>query len=99
MLKSFCLIALLSFALTQLIAASASSLSIPQATQSLEISKFEVDVPVCYMQTANGRIVDLSSFCEKQPVDSGILSAPPSPSPYNAAAIKKFDDELYGEEN
>lgn len=98
-LKSFGLIASLSFALTVFIAEAAFSLPLPQETQPSEVAKSEVDVPICYMQTANGRILSLSRLCEQQPVDSGIRSALPSPSPYNASAIEKFDDELYGKGN
>jgi len=47
------------------------------------------------MQTADGRSLALSSLCEKQLGDSSIRSVHSSPSPYNATAIKKLDDELY----
>lgn len=95
----FVLIASLSFSLTLFINEATFSLPLPQETQPSEVEKSEVDVPVCYMQTGNGRILPLGRLCEKQPVDSDIRSAPPSPSPYDASAIEKFDEELYGKGN
>ena len=83
------------FALTAFIAEAAFSHPLPQESSKVAT----VDVPACYMQTTNGTILSLSKLCEKQPVDSGIRSAPTFPSPYDAAAIEKFDRELYGEGN
>jgi hypothetical protein len=95
-LKSFCPTASLTIAFTTFIAEATFSLPLPQETQSPEVAKSEIDIPICYMQTADGRSLDLSSLCEEQPGNSSIRSARSSPSPYNATAIKKFDDELYG---
>ena len=101
MIKSFLMTALLAVALTIFIAEANFSLPppLPQQIQSLEVVSSEVDVPICYMKTVDGRILDLSRFCEKKPGASSIRSVPPSPSPYNNSSIKKFDDELYGKEN
>lgn len=95
----FMLIAFLSFSLTLFINEAAFSLPLPQETQPSEVAKSEVDVPVCYMQTESGTTLPLGKLCEKQPVDSDIRSALPSPSPYDASAIEKFDEELYGKGN
>lgn len=104
MVKSFWLTASLSVALTASIAEAAFSVPIPQENQSSgvvesKVAKSEANVPLCYMKTADGRILDLSSFCDKQAGDSGLQAARPAPTPYNNSAIKKFDNELYGEEN
>ena len=79
------------FALTAFITEAAFSHPLPQESSKVAT----VDVPACYMQTANGTILSLSKLCKKQPVDL----APTFPSPYDAAAIEKFDQELYGEGN
>lgn len=99
MFKSLRLITSLSVALTVLIAEITLSLPPPgnQSTEATrEVAQFNTEVPICYMQRADGRVLDLTSLCKEQ---SGNLSVRPAPTPYNTSAIKKFDDELYGEGN
>jgi len=68
-----------------------------EENQSLEAVKIEENVPLCYITTADNRVLDLSSFCAKQAVAAS--TNPPTPVPYNNSNIKKFDAELYGEDN
>lgn len=97
MLKLFWLVACLYIVLTTFVAKASAGLTVPsQKTESSEVIKSKIDVPICYMQTANGTILDLSSLC-KQSSNLRTRSTQPSPSPYNYSSIKKFDDELYGE--
>lgn len=102
MFKSLRLIASLSVALTALIAEAAFSIPPNQENQSVEASQevkqSGVEVPLCFMQTADGKVLDLTSLCKEQP-GANLSASSPAPSPYNTSAIKKFDDDLYGEGN
>lgn len=102
MFKSLRLIPSLSVALTTLFAETALSLPPPPDDQSVEatqeVPQSGAEVPICYMQTAEGKVLDLTSLCKEQP-GSNLSGVSPAPRPYNASAIKKFDDELYGEGN
>ena len=104
MFKSLRLITYLSAVLTALIAETALSLPAPppQENQSVEaiqeVPQVGAEVPLCYMRTAEGKVLDLTSLCKEQP-GSNLSAVRPAPRPYNASAIKKFDDELYGEGN
>lgn len=99
MLKSF-LLTVLSTVLTTFLSETSYSLTvpIPQVTPSLKVAKSETKLPICYLETANGSILDLSKLCEQKQTDSSIRTKS-STSPYDASAIKKFNDDLYGEEN
>ena len=48
--------------LTARVAFSNPTVTVPQFPQS---QNFNADVPLCYMQTADGRIVDLQNLCSK----------------------------------
>lgn len=98
--KLFWVIALLSIFSTAFRAKAIAGVTVPlpQTTQSTETIKSKISVPICYMETANGKILDLSSLC-KQSTNFRNRSNPSSFSPYNSSAIKKFDDELYEKGN
>lgn len=97
MLKLLWLVACLYITLIAFIAKASAGLTVPsQKPESLEVIKSKIDVPLCYMETANGTILDLSSLCQQSPNLRTLLNQP-SPHPYNYSLIKKFDDELYGE--
>lgn len=102
MFKSLRLIASLSVALTVLIAEAAFSIPPNKETQSVEVrqeaKQSGTDVPLCFMQTADGNVLDLTNLCKEQP-GSNLSASRPNPRPYNTSAIKKFDDDLYGEGN
>lgn len=101
MFKSFRLITLLLLILIVFIAQASFSLPLPsiEKTQSSEVIESKVNIPMCYMETADGVILDLSNLCRQQFTDLDTRSTPPSPSLYNNSMINKFDDELYGKEN
>lgn len=107
MFKSLWLITSLSVTLTALIAEVAFGVPSHKQKPSLEakqeLAQFGNEVPLCYIQTSDGKVLDLTNLCKEQ-AQSGISAsnvnvARPAPSPYNNSAIKKFDDELYGEGN
>lgn len=98
MFKSLRLIASLSVALTALIDEAAFSIPPNKETQSVEVKQSGTDVPLCFMQTADGNVLDLTSLCKEQP-GSNLSASRPTPRLYNTSAIKKFDDDLYGEGN
>ncbi len=59
----------------------------------------EVDVPLCYVQWASdNRLVDLTQLCGNQPQDlrRSQVTYPQPPTPYDRAAVKSFDDSVYG---
>lgn len=100
--KSLRLITSLSVVSTALIAETTLSLPPPppenQSVEAIqEALQVGAEVPICYMRTADGKVLDLTSLCKEQPGNLSAVS--PAPRPYNASAIKKFDDELYGEGN
>jgi hypothetical protein len=69
-------------------------------TQSLEAADANPDVADSPKQTADDKRVDLSNSPKKAPVVLAPRSTyPQPPHPYNNAAIKKFDEELYGAGN
>ena len=105
MFKPLWLIASLSVTLT-LIAEVAFSAPPPRKQPSLEAeqraAQFGSEIPLCYIQTADGKVFDLTNLCEEQTetgTGTNVSAVRPVPSPYNNATIKKFDDELYGEGN
>lgn len=100
-LKPFWLLVFLSIFFTAFLTRASFILATPspQTTQSLEVIKSKVDVPTCYMETANGTVLNLSNLCQQLSTNSDTRSNLPSPSPYNSSLIKKFDDELYGKGN
>lgn len=103
MFKPLWLITSLSVTLT-LITEVAFSAPPPKKQPSLEaeqrLAQFGSEIPLCYIQTADGKVFDLTNLCKEQTgTGTNVSAVRPMPSPYNNAAIKKFDDELYGEGN
>ncbi len=69
MLKYFCWTTALYFVLTPLMTKIALSLPIatgPQLSGIQSSQNSNVDVPLCYIQTADGRIVNLQQLCSSQ---------------------------------
>lgn len=106
MFKPLWLITSLSVTLT-LIAEVAFSAPPPKEQPSLEaeqrLAQFGSEIPLCYLQTADGKVFDLTNLCKEQTetgeTGTNVSAVRSVPSPYNNATIKKFDDELYGEGN
>lgn len=100
MFKSFRLTILSTIVLTAFTTQASFSITKPlaQKTQSLEVTKPKVDVPICYMEAVNGSILNLSNLCKKS-INSSTRSNPTSSNPYNDSLMKKSDDELYGKGN
>jgi len=103
--KPLWLIASLSVTLT-LIAEVAFSAPPPRKQPSLEAeqraAQFGSEIPLCYLQTSDGKVFDLTNLCKEQTgaeTGTNVSAVRSVPSPYNNANIKKFDDELYGEGN
>lgn len=90
----------LSVALTIISANTAFSNTQPQKPENAEVVKAELETPLCYLQTPDGKTWNLNSLCEQTPKDPN--SSPRTvavTNPYNNTAIKKFDEDLYGEGN
>ncbi|MBD1908812.1 hypothetical protein NDI37_00075 [Funiculus sociatus GB2-A5] len=96
MLKTFVITTSLAFSLILLTNKATFSSPQPQRTPSSNLIKHDVNEPVCYLRTSDGRTLDLSSLCGTRPENIAIRKYP---SPYNTTAIKKFDDDLYGKGN
>lgn len=102
-MKAFIRVFLVTIALVALFAQV--SLSLPTGKKPAKADKpFQPAIevvnsqPACFMQTSDGQIVNLSKLCGAQPSQPtpAIVSRP---TKYDPAAIKKFDDELYGPGN
>lgn len=89
----------LSIALTAISVDTAFSNTEPQKPEPVEVVKAEVEVPLCYLQTPDGKTWDLHSLCEQTPKETNSSPTIAVTNPYNNAEIKKFDDDLYGEGN
>lgn len=102
MFKSLWLTTSLFVTLTTLIAEVALSVPPYKENPSLkakqQLAQLGNEVPLCYIQTSDGRVLDLTNLCKEQ-TGTNVSAIPPVSSPYNNSAIKKFDDELYGEGN
>ena len=96
MLKTFVLTTSLAF--TLILLTNKASFSNPQSqrTPSSNLFKHDVNEPVCYLRTSDGRTLDLSGLCVTKSENIAIRK---SQSPYNTTAIKNFDDDLYGKGN
>ncbi|MBW4639879.1 MAG: hypothetical protein KME05_16925 [Gloeocapsa sp. UFS-A4-WI-NPMV-4B04] len=58
------------------------------------------DEPICYEVLTNNTTLNLSSLCNRTSKDSQVSSTPTrTRTPYNFTAIKKYNDEVYGEDN
>lgn len=100
-LKPFWLLAFLSILFTAFVTRASFILAkpSPQKPPALEVIKFKVDVPTCYMETAKGTVLNLSNLCQQPSTNSDTRSNSSSLKPYDSSLIKKFDDELYGKGN
>jgi len=63
MLKYFNLPTALFFVLTPLMAKTTFSLPVPTGAQNPKVQNPEINLPVCYLQTADGRILNLQRLC------------------------------------
>lgn len=71
-----------------------------QQPEPAAVVQAEVETPLCYLQTPDGKTWNLNSLCEQAPQKAtSPRSKVASVNPYNNAAIKKFDDDVYGEGN
>ena len=90
----------LSVALSVIVVNTAFSNTPSQHPEPTAVGQAEVETPLCYLQTPDGRTWNLNSLCEQAPQKA---TSPRSNvaivNPYNNAAIKKFDDDLYGDGN
>lgn len=66
MLKPFSLISIISAASIVFVADTAFSNSLPTSSIYPEVSNPDIAQPVCYMQTVDGRTLNLSRLCEKK---------------------------------
>lgn len=100
MFNLFRLTVLFTLVLTTFIAeASLSSTASLQKTQASKVIKPDANVPICYMKTASGNILNLSNLCKQESIDSSTRSNRISPRAQNDSRMKKSDDELYGKGN
>lgn len=94
MYKSLLRIAVLSAALIPLMAQSALSFPQTEGSYYSSVQKKETDKPVCYVQTIDGRTLDLSNICQRdesknrQLQQSQLTSQPCS---YSDACTNSFD--------
>lgn len=89
----------LSVALTIISANTAFSNTQAQKPKNTEVVKAELETPLCYLQTPDGKTWNLDRLCEQTPKDANSSQRVAVTNPYNSTAIKKFDDDLYGEGN
>ena len=58
------------------------------------------DEPICYQILTNNTTLNLSSLCNQAPKEPQVSSTRTrTRTPYNFTAIKKYNDEVYGEDN
>lgn len=90
---------LLFFALTLSLSPVLSAPSNPkaQAPQPEKVVSLDADTPLCYMQTANGEVLDLSNLCNNEQQTEFTPVARRDTGPYDSARINQFDRELYGD--
>jgi len=62
-----------------------------------QIDVFEFDIPLCYMRTASGGILNLNNLCEPKLRNTTVIPLRSINNVYNPVRINKFDRELYGE--
>ncbi len=67
-------------------------------SQSVETANTYFSEPLCYFQTSDSRVIDLTYLCGQAPTLQAV-SYPQSPQVYDARAIRTFDDSVYGEGN
>lgn len=92
-----CRIIILSLMITSLTkAALALPVQNSYSSTKQQVEPF-IDTPICYMRTANGGILDLSSLCEAKPGTTVRIPSRQAMNVYNYTRTNKFDRELYGE--
>lgn len=74
MLRYFCWTASLFVVSTALTTGIAQSESISIYPQYPETQKSKANEPLCYMQTADGRILDLQKMCSENSFNHGVYS-------------------------
>lgn len=71
MLRLLCLAATLSVVVTPIVTKVAFSRPISASSQYPEVPKFNnVDVPLCYIQTTDGKILNLQKLCGNSPTNT-----------------------------
>lgn len=99
--KSLGLIVILVTTITLVVAPATFSRPISPDYQQAETINPNLGEPVCYIQTEDGRVLELSQLCGKEPVNSTNRSNnrtyPQPPNVYNMAAMQAFDNSLYGQ--
>lgn len=78
MQKCFCWAAALSIVLTPLMTQVAFSEPRSAGSQYPEVQNFNVVPPLCYMETADGRVLDLQKVCNdsaKKSTNSGVYGS------------------------
>ena len=90
----------LSVALSLIVVDTAFSNTPSQQPEPAAVVQAEVETPLCYLQTPDGKTWNLNSLCEQAPQEATSSgSKVVLVNPYNNATIKKFDDDLYGDGN
>ena len=90
----------LSVALSVIVVDTAFSNTPSQQPEPAAVVQAEVETPLCYLQTPDGKTWNLNPLCEQAPQEvNSSRSNVAFINPYNNAAIKKFDDDLYGDSN
>jgi hypothetical protein len=89
MLKSFDWTSVLSAVLILSLAETAKSTSITTDLRYPVVPNSEIDTLVCYMQTADGRILNLVSLCVKT-IKQTIVSCPTIIDPQIRARITQY---------
>ncbi|MEQ8753892.1 MAG: hypothetical protein RID09_10305 [Coleofasciculus sp. G1-WW12-02] len=101
-IKSFLMISFIAALVTLLVAKATFSNPVLPDTQPQGSINLNIDDPVCYMQTEDGTVLDLSNLCGKEQLSRPTSTArtyAQQPQVYNVKKLKEFDDSLYGPEN
>lgn len=101
--KSFIKISFISALVTLMVAKVTLSNPVldnpPQGSININMN---IDDPVCYIETADGTVLDLSNLCGKEqpsPPTTTARTYPQPPQVYNIKNLKNFDDSWYGVDN
>lgn len=90
----------LSVALSVVLVDAAFGNTQPQKSEPPAVVQAEAETPLCYLQTPDGKTWNLNSLCENAPKDANSQRSNVAVvNPYNNNVIKKFDEDLYGENN
>lgn len=89
---------ILLIALNPFLGEAAFGISAPSKSQHQNIAKYEVNTPVCYMETTTGTTVDLSELCEVNSVETQKNNTASTRKHYNYKEMRKFNYEVYGED-